>query len=89
MTAYTSDVLGRHVADMKPRGKVSRWIEIIGLVSGVTLIIGFFIELLVLNRWSPMLAVSGTAGTVVFTYRLFYERSRLRVPPPSVARICR
>jgi hypothetical protein len=68
---------------MKPRGKVSRWIEIIGLVSGVTLIIGFFIELLVLNRWSPMLAVSGTAGTVVFTYRLFYERRRLRVPPPQ------
>jgi ABC-type multidrug transport system permease subunit len=83
MTAYTSNVLGRHVADMKPRGKVHRWMRIMGLVSGVTLIIGFFIELLVFGRWNPSLAVSGTAFTTVFAYQLFSERRRLRVPPPA------
>jgi len=62
---------------MKPPGKVSRWIELMGLVSGITIIIGFFVELLAFDRWRPMLALSGTGFTVVFAYRLI-EHHHLR-----------
>jgi hypothetical protein len=74
LIAYMSDVLGRHVANMKPRIKVLLWMNIVGLVCGVTLIIGFFIELLVFNRWRPMLALSGTVFTLAFVSWLFKRR---------------
>jgi hypothetical protein len=75
---HMSDVLGRHVADVKPRRKIPLWMGIMGIMLGVTLIIGFFIELLVFNRWASWLALSGASGTLLSVYWLFFEHRRLR-----------
>jgi 4-hydroxybenzoate polyprenyltransferase len=63
---------------MKPRRKVPLWLNIMGFVCGIILIIGFFIELLVFNRWAPWLAISGVSSTLVFVYPLFFEHRHLR-----------
>jgi hypothetical protein len=62
------------VADMKPRRKIPLSMDVMGLVGGVTLIVGFFMELLVFNRWRTGLAISGTIFTILFAYWLFFER---------------
>jgi hypothetical protein len=50
-----------------------------GIVGGITLIIEFFIELLVFNRWVPSLAISG----VIFTLLFVYWHWRFYVSPSS------
>jgi hypothetical protein len=47
-----------------------------GIVGGIILIIGFFVELLVFNRWMPSLAISGVSFTSLFIYWhwRFYKR---------------
>jgi membrane associated rhomboid family serine protease len=78
LIAYMSDFSGRHTADMKRPRELPRWFYIIGLVLGITLIIGFFVELLVFNRWMPSLAISGVGYTLLFVYWLFFEHRRQR-----------
>jgi hypothetical protein len=53
-----------------------QWMIIMGIWGGIILIIGFFVELLVFNRWMPSLAISGVSFTSLFVYwhRRFYKR---------------
>jgi len=78
LIAYMSDFSGRHAADMKRRRKLPRWLYIIGVVLGIILVIGFFMELLVFNRWASWLAFPGASGTLLSVYSLFFEHRRQR-----------
>jgi hypothetical protein len=78
LIAYVSDFSGRHVTDMKRRRKLLRLLDIIGVVLGITFIIGFFVELLVFNRWTSSLAVIGASVTLSSVYRVFFEHRHLR-----------
>jgi hypothetical protein len=78
LIAYVSDFSGHHTADMKRRRKLLRWLDIIGVVLGITFIIGFFVELLVFNRWTSSLAVIGASVTLSSVYRVFFEHRHLR-----------
>ena len=78
LIAYVSDSSGRHTADMKRPRELPRWLYIIGLVLGIILVIGFFTELLVFNRWMSSLATSGAIFTLMFVYWLFFEHRRQR-----------
>jgi hypothetical protein len=63
---------------MKRPRKLPRWLDIIGVVLGITFIIGFFVELLVFNRWYSWLAFLGVNSTLLFVYWLFFEHRRQR-----------
>jgi membrane associated rhomboid family serine protease len=78
LIAYVSDPSGRHTADMKRRRKLLRWLYIIGVVLGTILVIGFFTELLVFNRWISSPAISGAIFTLMFVYWPFFEHRRQR-----------
>jgi hypothetical protein len=78
LIAYVSDFSGRHAADMKRPKELPRLLYIIGLVLGITLIIGFFVELFVFNRWASWLVLPGASGTLLFVYWLFFEHRRQR-----------
>jgi hypothetical protein len=78
LIAYVSDFSGRHTADMKRPRELPRLLYIIGLVLGITLIIGFFVELFVFNRWASSLAVIGASVTLSSVYRVFFEHRHLR-----------
>jgi hypothetical protein len=66
--AHVSDFSGRHVADMKRRRKLLRLLDIVGVVLGITLIIGFFVGLFVFNRWASWLVLLGASGTLLSVY---------------------
>ena len=78
LIAYVSDFSGRHTADMKRPRELPRLLYIIGLVLGITLIIGFFVELFVFNRWASWLVLPGASGTLLSVYWLFFEHWRQR-----------
>jgi hypothetical protein len=78
LIAYVSDPSGRHTADMKRPRKLLRLLYIIGLVLGITLIIGFFVELFVFNGWASWLVLPGASGILLFVYWLFFEHRRQR-----------
>jgi hypothetical protein len=73
LIAYMSDFSGRHAADMKRRKKLPRWLYIIGLVLGITFIMGFFVRLLVVGRWDLWLALGGLVLTIMSSYELFFK----------------
>jgi hypothetical protein len=44
-----------------------------GIVGGITFIVGFFIRLLVVGRWDLWLALGGLGFTTMSAYELFFK----------------
>jgi hypothetical protein len=58
---------------MRTPRKVPLWAIIMGIVGGITFIVGFFIRLLVVGRWDLWLALGGLGFTTMSAYELFFK----------------